>query len=151
MRGIFKEDSVLVYWHDAMILILPDGSTTTVTYRPREDYIYLIFSLTMGRPRDYDTGDVLTTDDYGFWHRHSQMRWHWNPGIEAIYEFKEPQFLKVTRDDAFELEFANNTGLTVIHDLNIHILECSKNSWKTVERYLRGIANTFYEKGEAIP
>jgi hypothetical protein len=40
-----------------------------MTYRPREGYIYLVFGMTLGKPRDFATGDVLTTDDYGFWHR----------------------------------------------------------------------------------
>lgn len=149
MRGIFREEPILTYWHDAMIMTYPDGSRATITYQPRQDYIFLVFSLTMGRPRDFATGDVLTTDDYGFWHRHSQMRWHWNPAVEAIYLWKEPQFLKVTREDPLELEFTNNTGLTVIQDLNIHIFECSKTNWPFVEKYLRGIAKTFM--GEDFP
>lgn len=150
MKGIVMEEQVLTYWHDAMIIILPDGARTTVTYKPRTGYVYLVFGLTMGKPRDYDTGDVLTTDDYGFWHRHSQMRWHWNPGLEAIYEFKEPQFLKVTRDDPLELEFVNETGLKIIHDLNIHLFECSESRWGIVEKYLRGIYSFFYWQPERL-
>lgn len=140
MREIFKEDPVLTYWHDPLIFTLANGASLTVTYRPREDYVFLIFSLTMGKPRNYDTGDVLTTDDYGFWHRHSQMRWHWNPALESIYTFKEPQFLKVTREDPLELEFVNNSGVKVIHDINIHIAECSKQNWPIVISYLKGLA-----------
>ena len=151
MKGIAREDQLLTYWHDAMIIILPSGGTLTITYRPREDYIYLVFGMTLGKVRDYDTGDVLTTDDYGFWHRHSQMRWHWNPGVEAIYEFAEPQLLKVTRDDPLELEFYNNTGLKVIQDINIHLFECSKQTWPLVERYLKGIYNLFSWMGEITP
>jgi hypothetical protein len=147
MKGITDEEQVLTYWHDPMILIISAGGRVTVTYMPRAGYVYLVFGLTMGKPRDYATGDVLTTDDYGFWHRHSQMRWHWNPGIEAIYEFAEPQFLKVTEDDPLELEFANNTGLTVIHDLNIHLFECAEEHWPIVQQYLKGLFKALYEKG----
>jgi len=150
MRGIFREDPILTYWHDPLIFILPDGSTSTVTYRPRTDYVFLIFSLTLGRPRNYSTGDLVITDDYGFWHRHSQMRWHWNPAIESIYLYKEPQFLKVTREDPLELEFSNNAGFAIIHDINVHIGECSKGNWPIVEQYLRGLARTFYEKGKEL-
>jgi len=144
MKGIVREEQVLTYWHDAMIFILEDGATLLITYKPRQGYIYLVFGLTMGKVRDYDTGDVLTTDDYGFWHRHSQMMWHWNPGLEAIYEYAEPQFLKVTEDDPLELEFSNTTGLKVIHDINLHILECSEQSWSVVEQYLKGLHNFFH-------
>jgi len=54
---------------ETMLFIFPPGARITVTYRPRTGYMYLVFGLTMGKVRDYATGDVLTTDDYGFWHR----------------------------------------------------------------------------------
>lgn len=146
-KGIVREEQILTYWHDAMIIILPNGGTFTLTYKPRQDYVYIIFGLTMSKPRDYDTGDVLTTDDYGFYHRHSQMRWHWNPAVEAIYEWAEPQFLKVTRNDPLELSFYNYSGLKIIQDINIHIFECSMQNWVYVEKYLRGIYKMFYKKG----
>jgi len=53
--------------------------------------VYLIFGITMGKPRDYATGNVLTTDDFGFWHKgglsdltrkRECMRWHWDPAVE---------------------------------------------------------------------
>lgn len=139
MKDIVTGDQVLTYWHDAVIIILPPTGTLTLTYRPRQDYYYLVFSLAMGTPRDFATGNALITDDYGFWHRHSQMRWHWNPGVESVYNFEEPEFLLCTRDDPVELEFINNSPLTVIHDINIHIFECSVERWPIVRDYLRGL------------
>jgi len=52
-----------------MLLIFPPGARVLLSYTPRPGYVYLCFGITMGKPRDFDTGDVLTTDDYGFWHR----------------------------------------------------------------------------------
>jgi len=85
-KGIVDPEraQVLTFWHDTMLFIFPPSARVTVTYRPRTGYVYLVFGMTMGKVRDYDTGDVLTTDDYGFWHRHSQMRWHWDPGVESV-------------------------------------------------------------------
>jgi hypothetical protein len=129
------------------LLIFPPGAEVTITYRPRDGYIYLIFGMTLGKPRDYATGDVLTTDDYGFWHRHSQMRWHWDPQVESIYEFEYPHWLEVTEDDPAELAFYNRTGLTVIQDVSIWIFECAEEHWPIVQQYLKGLFKTLYEGG----
>ena len=149
-NGIVGERSqILTFWHETLLLIFPAGMPPfTLTYRPREDFMYLVFGMTMGRPRDYVTGDILTTDDYGFWHRHSQMRWHWDPATESIYEFEYPHWLEVTRDDPAEMEFYNNTGRTVIQDFSIWMLECSRNNWVIVQQYLRGIFKEHFDRGK---
>ena len=144
MKDIYGETQILTYWHHAVIINLPAGSSTTLTYRPRDrNHYYIVFSLAMGTPRDYDTGAALITDDYGFWHRHSQVRWHWNPGLESVYNFEEPEFFKLTYEDPMELEFINNSTLRIIHDINIHIYEVSASRWPLVRDYLKGI-HKFY-------
>jgi len=146
-RGVVREEQILTFWHDTMLLICPPGARATLFYRPREGYVYLIFGITFGRPRDYATGDVLTTDDYGFWHRHSQIRWHWDPACESIYEVEYPIWNECARDDPHELEFYNNTGLTVIQDFSIWLFECAEEHWPIVKQYLKGLFKMFYEKG----
>lgn len=145
--GTAREDQILTYWKDTRIYIFPAGSSLTVTYTPRVGYMFLVFAIQLGKVRDYDTGDQLITDDYGFWHRHGQMRWHWDPGVESVYNFEYPEFLEVTEEDPLELEFVNNSGLNIIHDYSIFILECSKGSWPKLTRYLKGIYNFFYGLG----
>ena len=140
-------EGVLTFWHDTMIVIIPDGGRLLLTYKPRKGYVYLVFDLTMGRPRDHDTGDVLVTDDYGFWHRHGQMRWHWNPGVESVYEFGEPQFLVVTEEDPLEMGFYNNSGVTVVQDITVWLFECGEKHWSLVARYLRGLFRALYDRG----
>jgi len=147
-KGIVDEKNVLTFWHDTMLLIFPPGARLTMTYRPRTGYVYLVWRMTMGKVRDFDTGDVLTTDDYGFWHRHGQMRWHWDPGVESIYEVEYPHWLEVTEEDPVELEFYNDTGLTVIQDFSIWIFECSEERWeKYVKPYVKGVYNLFTALG----
>jgi len=144
-KGIAREpEQVLTFWHDTFLLVFPPGARLTLTYRPREGYMYLVFGITMGKVRDYDTGNVLTTDDYGFWHSHGQMRWHWDPGVESLYEFEYPHWLEVTRDDPVSMEFYNDTGLTIIQDFSIWLFECGEFQWKRyVKPYLKGIYNLF--------
>jgi len=141
------EEQVLTFWHETIIVVLPDGARLVMTYRPRERYVYVVFGITMGTPRDYDTGDELITDDYGFWHRHSQMRWHWNPGVESIHRSGEPLFLVLTQEDPMELEFYNNSGRTVIQDITIWLWECSEQRWELVRRYLRGLLDLLLGRG----
>ena len=141
MKGVLEPgaEQVLTFTHDTIIVILPDGAKLLMTYRPDKGYVWLVFGITMGTPRDYDTGDELVTDDYGFWHRHSQMEWHWNPGVESIYRFGEPLFLKLTYEDPMELEFYNESGRTVIQDITIWMYKCSERRWGLVEQYLRAL------------
>jgi hypothetical protein len=134
-----------------VLFIIPPGARFTITYRPREGYVYLIFAITFGRPRDYATGDVLTTDDYGFWHRHGQIRWHWDPMVESLYEVDPyPLWCECTVDDPHEMLIYNNTGLTVIQDVSIWIFECAEEHWPIVQQYLKGLFKTFYEKGASV-
>ena len=150
-KGIVRGEQVLTFWHDTMLLIFPPGAHVLLSYTPRPGYVYLCFGITMGKPRDYATGDMLTTDDYGFWHRHSQMRWHWDPAVESIYEFEYPHWLEITEEDPAELEFYNNTDLTVIQDFSIWLFECHKKHWPLVRRYLKGLFNLFYWFGSVEP
>ena len=146
-KGVVTDEGILRFWHDTMLLIFPPGARVNLTYRPRQGYVYIVFGITFGKPRDYETGDVLTTDDYGFWHRHGQMRWHWDPSVESIYMTDYPHWLEVTTDDPVELFFYNDTDRTILQDVSIWLFECTKRSWRVVTRYLKGIYRTFYERG----
>jgi len=106
----------------------------------------------LGRVRDFATGNVLATDDYGFWHEHSQMKYHWDPGVESIYDHDYPHWLEVTGDMPVTLRFVNNTGLTVIQDFSIWLFECGELQWrKHALPYLKGLYRTAYEKGMETP
>ena len=140
-KGITRvPEQVLTFWHDTLLFVFPPGATFSLTYRPRQGQVYLVFGMTLGHPRDFVTGDVLTTDDFGFWHRHGQMRWHWDPAVESIYETDYPHWLEVSDTDPAELAFYNNTARTVIVDVSIWIFECSQENWDgVVVPYLKAI------------
>ena len=144
-------DQVLRFWHDTLMYIFPPGTDIIITYAPRSGYKYLVFGLTMGRVRDFATGNVLTTDDYGFYHEHPQMRYHWDPGVESIYDHDYPHWLEVTAEMPVSLRFYNNTALTIIQDFSTWMFECGTEQWKKhVVPYLRGIYQTAYEKGNKV-
>lgn len=149
-KGITRlPEQVLTFWHDTVLFIFPPGARFTLTYRPRSGYKYLVFGMTLGLPRDFVTGDVLTTDDYGFWHRHSQMRYHWDPAVESIYEYEYPHWLEVTQDDPAEILFYNNSAVTVIQDFSIWLFECGVPQWEEyVKPYLKGWYRLFTALGK---
>ena len=152
-RDIVKtNDQVLKFWHDTVLYIFPPGADVTISYTPRVGFKYLVFGMTLGKVRDFATGNVLTTDDYGFYHAHTQMRYHWDPGVESIYDFDYPHWLEVTGDFPVSLRFYNNTALTIIQDFSIWLFECTEGAWiKYVIPYLKGIYQTAYEKGIEKP
>ena len=152
-RDVVKpNDQVLKFWHDTVLYVFPPGANVTIQYTPRIGYKYLVFGMTLGPVRDFTTGDQLTTDDYGFFHEHSQMRWHWDPGVESIYEFDYPHWLEVTDIDPVTLRFYNNTARTIIQDFSIWLFECPEGSWiKYVVPYLKGIYRKEFEKGLVEP
>jgi len=149
-RDIVKtNDQVLKFWHDTLVFIFPPGVDITIQYTPRVGYKYLVFGMTLGKVRDFATGNQLITDDYGFWHSHAQMRHHWDPGTESIYEFDYPHWLEVTGDFPVTLRFVNNTLLTIIQDFSIWLFECTEGAWtKFAVPYLKGIYQEAYEKGK---
>jgi hypothetical protein len=146
-KGIVRDEQLLTFWHESLLFVFPPGARITITYKPRTGFIYLAWAMTLGKTRDYATGDVLTTDDFYFFHRHSQMRWHYDPLLESIYEFEYPHWLEITEDDPAEIEFVNNTGLTVIQDITIWMFECAEEHWPIVQQYLKGLFKTLYERG----
>jgi len=69
----------------------------------------------------------------------------------SIYEFEYPHFLEITEEDPEELEFYNNTDLTVIQDFSIWLFECHMKHLPLVRRYLKGLFNLFYWFGGVEP
>jgi len=151
-KGITRlPDQVLTFWHDTLMMVWPPTIPypQSLTYRPRTGYMYLVFGMTMGKVRDFATGDTLTTDDYYFEHRHGQMRWHKDPGVESIYDFEYPHWLEITAEDPVEMRFYNNTGLSIIQDFSIWMFECGTEQWKEhVLPYLKGHYNLFSALGK---
>jgi len=145
-----EESPYLRFWHDTRVMIFPPNTSFTMVWNPPEGKTYIVFAITMGKPRDYYTGDVLVTDDFGFYHRHDpQMVWHWDPCVESIYEIEQyPHYLEVERGTPLDLYFYNNLDITVIWDFSVWLFECRDEDLPKVRRYLRGLFNLLYKEGK---
>jgi len=146
------ESGLLKFWHETIVLISPPGFTFVMRYAPTRGMVYLCFGLTMGRPRDFATGDVLVTNDYGFYHmggvmgrKREAMKWHLDPMVESIYLYEYPHHLWMTETKPMTMEFFNNavdpvTGvpITVFHDFSAWIFECNVDEYEIVKMYFAG-------------
>lgn len=156
-------EGLLTFFHETLQLVFPPGITFTMRWAPPARMVYLVFFLTMGRARDYVTGDTITSTDYGFYHRGGlgsfikktdAMRWHWDPMVESIFLVEYPHHLVATHNKAMILELYNNavdpiTGLpiTVVQDFSIWVFECNEEEFKDVEQYFRGYYNYYHTLG----
>jgi len=130
---------LLRLWHDTIQYVFPPNSTLTVRWRPSLRMIYLVFGMTYGHPRDFNTGNVITSTNFGYRHEHRDLVWHWDPMTESIFYYRHPYHLKVTRDNPLITKWYNNTGLTMIQDFTIWLFECDERDWDEIEKYFDGI------------
>lgn len=148
------EEGYLKYFKDTMVLIMPSGTSIALRYAPTRSMVYVCFGLTFGRPRDFANGDVLISDDYGFFHKggvmgrkREAMRWHWDPAVESIYMFEYPLHLVLTETKPLTMDFVNNavdniTGepITIIQDMSTWLFECDVDEYAIIKWYFLGFS-----------
>lgn len=137
------ESPLLRFWHDTRVMIFPPNLSFGMVWNPPEGKTYIVFALTFGKPRDYFTDDVLSTDDFGFYHRHDpSMVYHWDPCVESIYDVEQyPHYMEVERGTPLDLYFYNHTALTIIWDVSTWFFECREKDLPVVREYIRGHLN----------
>lgn len=140
----FVDGVGLITLHNTAYWIIPAGLDVTILWYPaEEDKVQLIFSVTFGKPRDYVTGEVVYTDEVGFWHRGQGMKLHWDPLVESIYQIVYPHITPATKENPFEIRFINRSNRTVIMDVSIWIFEYHKKDYADFLQFARGFANFF--------
>lgn len=81
--------------HETAIYLFPPNLDVKLEWAPAEPgKVFLIFALTFGRLRDYATGEIVTTDEVGFWHRGKFMKLHWDPAVESVASWSPIILLK---------------------------------------------------------
>lgn len=132
------------FWHDTAYYILPPGLDLTIRWGPAEpDKVFLIFALTFGRPRDYATGEVVITDEVGFWHRGQGMKLHWDPLVESIVQTVYPHLTPATKENPFEIRFVNRTERAIIMDASVWVFEYYREDFEDFKKFLRGLVSFF--------
>jgi hypothetical protein len=138
------------FYHFTAYWIIPAGLDVTILWRPEEeDKVQLIFALSFGRPRDYVTGEVVYTDEVGFWHRGQGMKLHWDPLVESLIGIVYPHITPATKENPFEVRFVNRSNRTIIMDVSIWIFEYHKKDYADFLQFARGFANFFSLFGRA--
>jgi intein/homing endonuclease len=137
----FVDGVGLITLHNTAYYILPPGLDVVIHWAPEEDNkVQVIFALTFGTPRDYNTGEVVYTGDVGFWHRGKGMKLHWDPIVESIVNFVYPHITPTTKQDYFEIRFINRTSRTIIVDVSIWIFEYTVHNYQMFLSMVRGFS-----------
>lgn len=135
---------VCSFLHETAYYIIPPFFDLTLRWGPaEEDKVYLIFALSFGKPRNYVTGEVVYTDEIGFWHRGRNMLLHWDPLVESITGIVYPHITPATKEDPFEIRFVNRTEFPVIMDVSVWFFSYTKKDHERMLELLRGVANLF--------
>jgi len=129
------EKNLFKFAHDTGYYIFPPGTIVELYWGPDKGKVYYVFGLTFGKPRDYNTQEVVYSDDFYFWHRHSQMDWHYDPCIESIADIEYPHHLKVVKDDPMHLEFHNDTDRTMVMDISVWMFIANERSISEIDGY----------------
>ena len=135
---------VCLFWHDTAYYILPPGLDVTIRWYPEEeDKVFLIFALTMGHPRYYDTGEVVYTDEAGFWHRGAGMKLHWDPLVESIVGTVYPHITPATKENPFEIRLVNRSNRPIIIDFSVWVMEYHRDDFKEFKKMVSGFSKIF--------
>lgn len=143
---------VELYWligeaeflHFTAVYYLPPGLDVTIRWAPEEeDKVFLIFAITFGEPRNYATGEVIFSDEIGFWHRGMGMKLHWDPLVQSIFNITYPHVTPATKENPFEVRFVNRTNMMVYMDVSIWYFELTKAKFEALKDFVRGLTNFF--------
>jgi hypothetical protein len=137
----FVDGIGLVLLHNTGYWVIPPNIDVTIKWAPEEDdRVQVIFALTFGKPRDLNTGEVVYTDDVGFWHRGRGMKVHWDPLVESILSTVYPHITPTTKQDYFEVRFINRTSRAVVIDVSIWVFEYTRENFERFLSMVRGFA-----------
>ena len=123
------------FLHETSYYILPPKLDITLQWGPEEDdKVFIIFALTFGRPRYYDTMEEVYSDDVGWWHRGIGMKLHWDPAVESIIGICYPHVTPATRDRPFEIRLYNYLDRPIIMDISIWFYETTREVYEGIRR-----------------
>ncbi|MEM4975792.1 MAG: hypothetical protein QXT64_00535 [Desulfurococcaceae archaeon] len=132
------------FLHDTGIYYLPPGLDVTITWAPDEDHkVFVIFALTFGEPRNLETGEVVYTDQVGFWHRGMGMKLHWDPLLPSILNITYPHITPATKENPFEIRFINRTNIVIYLDVSVWYMEMTKSKYRDIAEFIKGLMNYY--------
>jgi hypothetical protein len=132
--------------------ILPPGLDVTLYWAPEEEgKVQVMFAVTFGTPRDFNTGEVVYSGDIGFWHRGKGLRLHWVPIAESTLNIVYPHITPTTKQEPFEIRFINRTSRVIIVDVSVWIFEYTVHSYQQFLSMVRGLSKLLRLIDAALP
>jgi hypothetical protein len=144
--GICEFYHITGYW------VIPPNLDVSLKWFPEEDdKVQIIFALSFGKPRDLNTGEVVYTDEIGFWHRGRGMKYHWDPLVESIINVIYPHITPTTKQEYFEIRFINRTSRVIIIDVSIWIFEYTRENFERFLSMVRGFSKLLRLADRIVP
>jgi hypothetical protein len=129
------------FYHITQLVILPPRIDVILQWSPADDnVVQLVFAVTFGTPRDFNTGEVVYTTDVGFWHRGRGMKLHWDPLVESVLNVVYPHITPATKRDPFEIRFYNYTDRVIMVDVSVWVFEYSITNYDKFLSMIRGFS-----------
>lgn len=132
------------------LFYLPPNLDVTIRWSPKdEDKVFLVFAMTFGSLRDYNTGETVYTDEIGLWCRGPGIKFHWNPLLESVSDFIYPILTPTTRNNPLEIRFVNRSSITAYMDVSIWYFELTRYRFESMINFVKGFTNLFKYLGMA--
>ncbi|MEM3484995.1 MAG: hypothetical protein QXI12_05185 [Candidatus Methanomethyliaceae archaeon] len=123
------------FLHDTATYFLPPNFDLTFRWGPKEnDKVFLIFSVTFGPLRDLVTGDIIESDEIGFWHRGMGMKLHWDPFVPSISGIVYPHVTPATKENPFEIRFVNKSNIMAYTDVSVWYFEINNGEFEKLKK-----------------
>ena len=141
-------------WSDTFAFIVPPKTEFVTVERTPENKAIINYYIKLGRPRIYNPatgtlGDIITSDEVGFFRMSEQVKWHDVPFVESIYDEGYGD-MTITGGKQYECTYMvyNYTPHYVYIEGTSFLLEFSIDNLEDVKKYFRGIADFFIRQAE---
>ena len=141
-------------WSDTFILILPPNTEFVAVEHTPEGRGIINYYLKFGKPRIYDPvtgtlGDVITSNEVGFYRMSENVKWHNVPMVESIYDNGYGD-LTITGGSQYEctVKMYNHTSNYIYLEGTSFLLEFNIEHLEDIKKYFKGIAYFFIRLAE---
>ena len=137
---------------DTATIILPPNYYGEVALSVPKGKALRNYGINIGKPRIYnpdlnDVGDVLISDEIGFYRKSTFDKLHDIPLVESVVDEDLGDF-SLIGEDQYEYSFIvyNRTSYFVILSVTMHMLEFPVELIEDIKRYFIGIADFFISR-----
>lgn len=127
--------------------MIPTKSSLTMPLAPPEGSAWIYAAITVGKYRDYATGNPINTQDVFTYTEHEMAKPFHTYALESNYDYPWAVYFEVTRASPLVITFTNNTKRNVIMDGASAVFVVNEPMLPKVRRLWRGWMNLMWILG----